>query len=207
MDMSIPYERSGRTRQKLRTRDALVGATRTLIGEGITPTVEDAAARAAISRTTAYRYFPNQRALLIAAHPEIDRTSLLGVHPPRDPSARLGAVLEELIRITLETEPQLRLALRLSLEPGPSQPDSLLRRGRAIAWIEDALTPLLGKLTKRELRRLVYAIRSAGGIEALVWLTDVAGLSRAEAAEVMKWSAQALLRSAVADHKGPKRKP
>jgi AcrR family transcriptional regulator len=199
MGMSIPYERSGRTRQKSRTRDALVTATRELIAEGLTPTVESAAARAEISRTTAYRYFTNQRALLIAAHPEIDRKSLLGINAPRDPAARLGAMLEEFHRITLETEPQLRMALRLSLDPVRDQTDSTLRRGRAIVWFEDALAPLLGQLPKQEVRRLALAIRSAAGIEALVWLTDVAHLSRAQAVETLRWSAQALLRSALAD--------
>jgi len=201
MGMSIPYERSGRTKQKSRTRETLVTATRELIAEGLTPTVESAAARAEISRTTAYRYFTNQRALLIAAHPEIDRKSLLGANPPRDPAARLGAVLEEFHRITLKTEPQLRLALRLSLDHIGDQTGNTLRRGRAIGWFEDALAPLLGQLSKQEVRRLVLAIRSAAGIEALVWLTDVAHLSRAQAVEVMNWSAQALLRSALVDRK------
>jgi len=45
----------------------MLAATRELLAEGVTPTVEQAAERAAISRTTAYRYFPNQRALLIAS--------------------------------------------------------------------------------------------------------------------------------------------
>lgn len=207
MGMSIPYERSGRTRQKLRTRDALVAATRELVAQGFTPTVESAAARAEISRTTAYRYFTNQRALLIAAHPEIDRKSLLGPNPHRDPSARLGAVLDEFLRITVETEPQLRMALRLSLEGVADQTDSSLRQGRAIGWIEDALAPLLGQLAKPEIRRLAIGIRSAAGIESLVWLTDVARLSRPQAVEVMKLSAQALLRSAIADSKRKGRRP
>ena len=201
MGMSIPYELSGRTRQKSQTRDALIGATRALIAEGLTPTVEDAAAQAGISRTTAYRYFPNQRAILIAAHPEIDRKSLLGANPPRDPAERLGAVLDEFFRITLETEPQLRMALRLSLDRGPVQNDNSLRRGRAVGWIEDALGPLLGQLSKQEIRKLALAIRSAAGIEALVWLTDVAHLSRAQAVEIMRSSALALLRVAVIDRK------
>jgi AcrR family transcriptional regulator len=209
MGMSIPYERSGRTRQKARTRAALINATREMIGEGSTPTVEGAAARAEISRTAAYRYFPNQSALLIAAHPEIDRKSLLGTNPPSDPAARLGQVVDEFLRITVETEPQLRVALRLSLDRGRGLSDSSLRRGRAILWIEDALAPLAGQLTKQEIRRLVLAIRSAAGIEALVWLTDVAHLSRAQAVEVMKWSAQALLRYALADrkHTRPAKRP
>lgn len=52
------------------------------------------------------------------------------------------------------------------------------------------------------LRRLVLAIRAACGIEALVWLTDIGGLSREEAVEVMRWSARALFRSAVAEVRG-----
>jgi AcrR family transcriptional regulator len=201
MGMSIPYKLSGRTRQKSLTHDALIGATRELIAEGRTPTVEDAAAQAGISRTTAYRYFPNQRAMLIAAHPEIDRKSLLGANPPRDPADRLGAVLDEFFRITLESEPQLRMALRLSLDRGPAQNDNSLRRGRAVVWIEDALEPLLGQLSKQELRKLALAIRSAAGIEALVWLTDVGQLSRAQAVETMRWSALALLRVATGDRR------
>jgi AcrR family transcriptional regulator len=203
MGMSIPYELSGRTRQKSRTRDALVSATRELVAAGLTPTVEAAAAHAGISRTTAYRYFTNQRAILIAAHPEIDRKSLLGANPSRDPADRLGAVLDEFFRIMLETEPQLRMALRLSLDRGPSPDANSLRRGRAVAWIEEALGPLHGQLSKQEIRRLAVAIRSAAGIEALVWLTDVGRLSRAQAVATMKWSALALLRVAMID---PKRK-
>lgn len=58
-------------------------------------------------------------------------------------------------------------------------------------------------MPEAELRRLVLATRASCGIEALVWLTDVAGLSRQEAAEVMRWSAHALLDAALsgrADH-------
>jgi hypothetical protein len=88
--------------------------------------------------------------------------------------------------------------LRLSLEPGGGE-ELLLRQGRAIGWIEDALAPLRGRLRPSALRRLVLAIRSACGIEALVWLTDVAGLSRQQASRLMRWSALALLRAALAE--------
>jgi AcrR family transcriptional regulator len=205
--MSIPYERTGRTQQKSRTREALLAATRAMVAAGLTPTVEDAAARAAISRTTAYRYFTNQRALLLASHPELEGDSLLGPNPPRTAAARLDRVIDEFTRRMVETETQLRMALRLSLEPDASQHGKpFIRRGRAITWIEDALSPLLESMSKAELRRLVYAIRSAVGIESLVWLTDVAGLSRADAVDIMKSSARALLQSATSAAKGASRK-
>jgi AcrR family transcriptional regulator len=198
--MSIPYELSGRTRQKQRTRGALVEAARELVTDGQTPTVDAAAARASVSRTTAYRYFPNQRALLVAAHPEIEARSLLPETAPSDVAARLDAVVTAFLRLIVDTEAQQRTMLRLSLDPDPSHRGELpLRKGRAIGWIGEALSPLRGVMSERDLRRLIFAIRSAAGIEALVWLTDIAGLSRKDAVQLMRWSASALLRSALAE--------
>src|SRR5262249_35104379 len=181
MDLSTPYEATGRTAQKMRTRNALIDAARALIASGVTPTVEDAAAEASISRTTAYRYFPNQRELLVAAYPAAELRSLLGDHPPDDVAARLELVVGEYLRITIDNEAALRTALRLSLELDETQRKNLLiRQGRVITWLKDALEPLSGQLSEQALTRLVYAIRASAGIEALVWLCDVAGLSRDE---------------------------
>jgi AcrR family transcriptional regulator len=210
--MSIPYEAIGRTGQKQRTRGALIAAARNLVAQGMTPTVEEAAVAASVSRTTAYRYFPNQRALLVAAHPEIETTSLLLPEASDDPAARLDAVIEAFTRLVADTEPQQRTMLRLSLEANAAEhAPGLLRQGRAIGWIKEALSPLRAWMPESELRRLILAIRSATGIEARVWLTDVAGLSSEEAIELMRWSARAMYRTAVAGHgkdpKRPRRRP
>jgi AcrR family transcriptional regulator len=199
--MSTSYELHGRIDQKRRTRDALVAAARELVAEGQSPTVESAAELASISRTTAYRYFPNQRALLVAAHPETGASSLLPENAPEDVAARLDVVVASFSRTIVDTEAQQRTMLRLSLEADPSERAQLpLRQGRAIKWIEEALAPLGATSTDAQIHRLALAIRSATGIEALVWLLDVAGLSPDDAVELMRWSAQAMLRSAVADH-------
>jgi AcrR family transcriptional regulator len=196
--MDVPYLHTGRTSQKARTRDALIAAARQLLAEGATPTVEAAAAEASVGRTTAYRYFPNSRALLAATFPEIEMDSLLGADPPEDPLARLEILAEGLTRQLFEYEPELRAQLRLVLEGEPVGSDSLpLRRGRRIRWIEEALSPLRGRMSEGELRRLVLGIGATLGIEAFVWLTDMAGLSREEAAEVMRSNARELLRSAL----------
>ena len=168
------------------------------------PTVEEAADAADVSRTTAYRYFPNQRALLVAIFPQIEASSLLGANAPQDPEERLALAVTTLGNLLLEHELELRAQLRLSLEQDSSggvvadaQGELPFRTGRAISWIEEALAPLRGRLPEPQLHRLVLAIRSAVGIEALVWLTDVAGSSRAEAVELMRWAAHALLRTAL----------
>ena len=95
---------------------------------------------------------------------------MLGEDAPADAYERLERTIDELICLTVDTEPQLRTMLRLSLEPS-SGDELLLRQGRAISWIEEALAPLQGQLPPSALRRLVLAIRSACGIEALVWPT------------------------------------
>ncbi len=199
--MSTPYERSGRTGQKQRTRGDLIAAARALVARGgLPPTVEDVAAAASISRTTAYRYFPNQKSLLVAAHPETAATTLLPPDIGDDPEVRLRTAVEAFIRLIVDTEPQQRTMLRLSLQPGSTPSELPLRQGRAIAWFEDALAPLRPRLPQAVLYRLAVAVRNTTGIESLVWLTDVAGLSRDEAVELMQWSAQALLHQTLADH-------
>jgi AcrR family transcriptional regulator len=197
--MSIPYETTGRRAQKARTRAALIEAARRLLAQGITPSVEQAATAAAISRTTAYRYFQSREELLVAAHPEIGAESLLGPKPPSDPEARLDAVVTGLARIFLDAEPSYRTMLRLSLEPEAADRGELtLRKGRRFLWLEDALDPVRDRLDKDEFSRLVQALSAAVGIEALVTLIDLGRLSRHDAVEVMRWSARSLLRAALA---------
>ena len=199
MNMSISYEDTGRRNQKARTREALVEAARALVARGLAPTVEEAAAAASISRATAYRYFPNREALLVAAHPEVESPSLLGANPPDDPQERLGLVVQELAQIFLKSEGSYRTMLRLSLEKDASGRELALRKGRRFIWIEDALDPLRDRLPPARFQRLVHAISVAIGIEALVTLIDLGGLSRDEAVKVMDWSARALLRSALVE--------
>lgn len=197
--MAIPYELTGRRNQKTRTRAALVDAARELLSQGTTPTVEDAAEAAAVSRTTAYRYFPNQRALVAAAHPEVDHLSLLPEDPPDDPEQRLDLLLRATNRIVRDWETQLRAALRLSLEPDTDPTAPVLRRGRAINWLRDALEPLATTRPDLDLDRLAVAIRAATGIESFVWLVDVARYPREEALELMHWNGRALLQAALRD--------
>jgi AcrR family transcriptional regulator len=197
--MTVPYERGGRVNQKARTRQALIAATRQLLAEGEIPTMEGAATAAKVSRTTAYRYFPSVRALLVATYPQAEEESLLGSNPPRDPVSRLRIVAENHTHRIFRNEPEMRAVLRLSLDGDPTRDLGLPRhRGLRIGWIEDALAPLRNQLEEAQLRQLVYGIGATLGIEAFVWLTDVAGLSREDAAATIRSNALGLLRAATA---------
>ncbi len=196
--MSISYEDTGRRSQKARTRAALVASARELLSRGATPTVEEVAEAASISRATAYRYFPNQQALLLAAHPEVEADSLLGSDPPEDPTARLDRVASGLVGIFLDAEQSYRAMLRLSLERDAEDRGELaLRKGRRYIWIRDALEPVRDRLSPAAFERLVHGISITLGIEALVTLVDLAQLPRERAVQVMRWSALALLRASL----------
>jgi AcrR family transcriptional regulator len=200
MEVTVPYEQTGRVHQKSRTRAALVAATRELLAEGTSPTMEAAAERAAVSRTTAYRYFPSTRALLVATYPHIGRSSLLGADPPADPRARLATVVDDHLTRILTFEPEMRTVLRLSLDAGAAPAGAALpmNRGMRIGWIEDALAPVRDQLPPAQLRRLVLGIGATLGIEAFVWLTDIAGVAREEAVAVIRANALGLLDAALA---------
>ena len=200
MVMSTPYELNGRVDQKRRTRDALVAAARELVARGPDPTVEAAAEAASISRTTAYRYFPNQRALLWRPPiPETVATSMLPDDPPDDvgrparprrrrvPARCSSTPRRSSGRCSASRSRPTRPSGRSSPASGPGHQ---VDRGGARA----ARSPTM---SEAEIHRLALAIRSATGIEALAWLTDIGGLSRAEATDLMRWSAQAMLQAAV----------
>lgn len=196
--MKVPYEKTGRVHQKARTRGALTDAARELLAQGVPPTVEGAAKAASVSRTTAYRYFPNQWALVAAAFPHVDEDSMLGPDATNDPLQRLETVAQALTRRVLTHEAEMRAVLKLSLE-GIRPAELPMHRGLRIGWVEDALRPLAQRLEATELSRLAYGISATLGIEAFVWLTDIGQLSREESASVMRSNASRLLESALAE--------
>lgn len=201
--MSTPYEQTGRSRQKQRTRTALIAAARDLVARGgQPPTVGEAAEAAAVSRTTAYRYFPTQKALLVAAHPEINATSMLSADVGDDPEERIDAAVRGFMAMVVDTEQQQRTMLRLSLETGTESRQLPLRQGRAIGWFAEALEPFAEQLGDDGVHGLAIAVRAVCGIESLVWLTDIAGLTREQAVEQMAWSAVALIRRAAQEDYG-----
>jgi hypothetical protein len=170
----------------------MIDAARGLLADGSVVSVEAAAERAELSRATAYRYFSNSRELVVAARPEIEAVSMLPADPPQDPLERVGLASREIMRLTLDWEPELRAMLRLSLEPTPTGIDLVLRKGRRLLWFEDALAPARRALGPKRFGRLVAALASSVGIESLVFLIDMAGLERKEAAALLVWTAETL---------------
>jgi hypothetical protein len=99
----------------------------------------------------------------------------------------------------------LQLSLEAHANGGPNREatEARLRGGRRIGWIEEALAPLSNSFDTdpATFRRVVAALSLCVGIEALIVLQDVCGLEAAEAVDVSRWAAQALLQAGLREAK------
>jgi AcrR family transcriptional regulator len=196
-----------RANQKARTRAALVEAALELQRQGATPTVAQAAARARVSRATAYRYFPTQEALLVelAVTPGVARVEeVLANLTTNDVQERLLRLLDTFGPIVISEEAPLRRALSvyhdtwLRSRRHPELGLPVVREGRRMRWLDRVLGPLTG-LSDHEKERLRAALALTLGMDSVAIMKDVCGLDDDEALGVLRWAATSLLRAALDD--------
>src|SRR4051794_12458631 len=158
------FPRDVRENQKARTRAALVAAATELLREGGAPTVPEAAARARVSRATAYRYFPTQDALLMEVAgigPTVAPVEdVLAALDSVDVEERLTQLLDTLNPIMVADEARGRAALRVYLDTWLHSTDDapLLREGRRMRWLDTVLEPARLRLTDADYDRLRSAL-------------------------------------------------
>ncbi len=192
----------GRAAQRRRTRNAIVTATKNLISEGVTPSIDDVAAAADVSRRTVYLYFPTLDQLLLDAtagllsEATIDQVLQSDRHGD-DPAARVDQLVLALGRAAPEALPLGRKIIKLTVDAPPE--DGVRRGYRRIEWIERAIEPLRHRLTEQHYERLVSALSVIVGWEAMIVLRDIRGLDPAGEEEVLRWTARVLVESALSE--------
>lgn len=191
-----------RANQRLRTRKDLLQAASRLMREGRTPTFDEIAEAAMVSRATAYRYFAGLEALLLEAGLDVavpTPEALFAGDTSTDPVARLERVDDALSEMMAANEPALRMLLahtmQRSVAPDADQ-SAPLRQNRRGPLIAAALTPSRGLVACAELDTLAKAVTVLMGIEAVVVFKDVLQLDDAEAARVRRWAIRALVEAA-----------
>jgi AcrR family transcriptional regulator len=196
----VEAERPGRPNQRRRTRKDLLQAAARLMKQGRTPSLEEIADEALVSRATAYRYFSGLEALLLEASLDVgvpDPEELFAADGSRDPVARVGRVDETLHDLFIANEAAFRMMLANSSQRimrGDS--DVPARQNRRIPLIEAALAPVRHELTPEMLTTLSRALALVVGPDAMVVLKDVLQVDDAEARAVKLWAIQALVDAA-----------
>ncbi|HKR24858.1 MAG TPA: helix-turn-helix domain-containing protein [Allosphingosinicella sp.] len=190
----------GRPNQKSRTRKDLLRAAARLMQAGRSPTLEEVAEAAMVSRATAYRYFPGAEALLTEAALDIEvptPEALFEGEPAEDPVIRLLKVDSAMGAMIRANEPALRAMLIHSLQqslgaPGDAVP---IRQNRRTPLIEAALAPARFAPWVRD--RLAKALGLVIGTEAMLAFKDVLGLADDDADAVRRWMIRALVEAAA----------
>jgi AcrR family transcriptional regulator len=193
---------SGRPNQRRRTRKDLLQAAARLIKQGRTPTLDEVAAEALVSRATAYRYFPSVEALLIEAPLDVavpEPEELFRGAPADDPVARVERVDAMLEAMMQENEAALRMMIAQSMHRavrGEASRALPLRQNRRSSLIEAALEPVRGQFKPAALKHLTRALALIVGTEGMIVFKDVLQLDAAEARKVKRWAIRTLIEGA-----------
>lgn len=188
----------GRAKQKERTRQALLRATRDLFEEGVIPTIALAAARAGVSEATAYRYYSEVRSLMQDSVGEqwpglekiVQELRSMTLAPDR---AEYAA--KAMARIVLANEIKIRTLISLSY--GSGQPSQLAEAGKArpafrLILIEAVLEPMRYSLKNQELRLLRQSLSVVIAAEAVLSMKDALNTSDKETIAALGWSARCI---------------
>lgn len=193
-----------RSNQKLRTRNAIIAATRELIRGGGEVTMPAVAQAALVSEATAYRYFPDLSTLLREAFTGLlpdPAEAMESLAECADPVERIEYATRFLLGHVLSYQGAVRAMMSAAIADGQG---GAIRPGLRFGLIDSALASLeratgAGSAAESafalvQLKRDLALVVSA---EALFTLTDLCGLSPDEAIDSAVHAARALTRAAV----------
>jgi AcrR family transcriptional regulator len=185
-----------------RTYRLLLEQAMEMARSGHVPSVAEVAARANVSRATAYRYFPS-RSKLVSAIVHYSLGPVRGWRPKStDGRERVTELFDQTFPRLKEYEPQMRAALMIALEHQLRERAGLLeeepyRRGYRVGALEHAVAPLKPALGVKRAKQLVMALAMVYGIEPYVVWKDMFGASDREVETVARWMAEALVKAAL----------
>jgi AcrR family transcriptional regulator len=188
---------------KARTRKLMLQTAIRLMQTGIIPSVTEVAEAAEVSRATAYRYFPSQAALVQAVVDEALGPILEWQSDDPDPKARIVDLLATAMPRIDDFEATFKAALKLSLDQWAQRQAGTLgneprfKRGHRVELLRDVTSPLEASVAPAARERLVQALSLVFGVEALIVLKDIWGLSLEQAQAVAEWAGVALVEAAM----------
>lgn len=179
-----------------------------LMQRGHLPSVSDVAEAAAVSRATAYRYFPSQAAMIQATVDEALGPILDFASESDDAEERVAELIAFAYPRIEEYEATHRATLLVALDQwtrrqaGTLGDEAPVKRGHRRELLREAIAPARGRLDRKGFDRLAQSLSLIFGADALVVLKDIWGLDGEAASRVAVWAARALVRAALAEAAG-----
>ena len=182
-------------------RKILLDAAQQLMGQGITPSVAELAEHAQVSRATAYRYFPSQSALIAAVVDESLGPILAWESSADDAGARVDELRFAYPRLD---EAPLRAAIQSRCNSTPRPAPAAPATSRAGARPPCRHPEARHRAAGRRADAGAAGTRGAGPVAGLRHrgvprAQDIWRLDLPEVTEVARWTAQAIIRQALAD--------
>ncbi|MCX2720864.1 TetR/AcrR family transcriptional regulator [Roseibium salinum] len=174
-----------------RTHALMVSTATEMMRNGLSPSVSEVAEEAGVARSTAYRYFPTRSDMVRAVVAEA-LGPILNWEDRLDGGDRVASLYATAFPRLYEHEATFRAALRQSLEVNGA--DATLGRGHRRQLLVSATRDL--DLPEDQATRLIRALSLTFGVEAMVVLKDIWGLSDEEAQKTALWAAQAMIEAA-----------
>ncbi|MCB0640906.1 MAG: TetR/AcrR family transcriptional regulator [Phaeodactylibacter sp.] len=189
---------TGRISQKLKTRQALIDATRDLLANGDTFTIEDVAKTAEVSRATVYRYFSNVDTLILEAgvlHRSPITSETMVEFEGKDVVERMGYLQELMFRYVSEEETSFRklLSILVTQNGHAEGKRPYTRGGWRVGYIEDAIGPCRDHVAPEDYNKLKIALATLIGIESLVVGKDVCRQEDADVQQALNWAVKTLV--------------
>jgi AcrR family transcriptional regulator len=193
----------GRPAQRRRTRQAILDATTQLLRAGQTPTLDEIALAAEVSRRTIYLHFPTLDQLLIDASMGIlseNRIDAAIADAGNDVAARVDALVLAVLELAQEGLPLGRRMVALTANH--PRADGITRGQRRVAWIELALDPIRSELSADQYERLAAGLAVIVGWESMIVLRDICGVDEGRERETLRWMARNLVATSLAQPEG-----
>ncbi len=194
---------------RARMRKTLLNTAMAMMAEGHTPSISDLAQEAEVSRATAYRYFPTQSDLIAAVVDESLGPILSWQPSSADPAERIDELMLYAYPRLEQFEVQLRAAIQISLKQSAEERASKHKnkhpfvRGNRVEFLKRAVAPLKDEVGDETFLKAVRALSMIYGTEVFLVLKDIWRLELDEIIDIVRWTAEGIIKHARATGKRP----
>ncbi|TMU56067.1 TetR/AcrR family transcriptional regulator [Flagellimonas algicola] len=190
--MNKEYIQTGRTNQKLETRDKILKSAQYFLKKGKGFNLEDVAKKSGVSRATIYRYYSNVEILTTEASLDIntlDSEVILERYQDKSLKDKVMGIQEYFNELSLDNEPLFRRYLSAVIVPTTHKSVRGARRIKALrlALEKEDIAPK----QKEDLANLLTLFM---GIEPMIVAKDVANLDNRESIRLLKWGLELVLK-------------